>query len=95
MAAATAAAPLNDPTGAAPPRGAVRSGSVGARSRRTVRVAYYGRMGALGVAELIALVAFMAVPAAIFISAGVYVVKTARKGPEATLAAATRRRELA
>ncbi|WP_170134143.1 hypothetical protein [Murinocardiopsis flavida] len=52
-------------------------------------------MGALGVAELIALVAFMAVPVSIFIGGAVYVAKVARKGPEATLAAATVRRELA
>lgn len=54
-----------------------------------------GAMGALGVPELILLVAILAVPAAIFVAGGVYVVKLAAKGTDATLAAAMKRREVA
>ncbi|GAB3213242.1 hypothetical protein ACQEU5_24410 [Marinactinospora thermotolerans] len=52
-------------------------------------------MGALGIAELIALTVIMAVPVSIFAAAVVYLVRLARKGPEATLAGALKRRELA
>ncbi|MFC7328466.1 hypothetical protein [Marinactinospora rubrisoli] len=52
-------------------------------------------MGALGITELIAFVIIMSLPVSLVAGAVVYVVRLARRGPEATLRAAARRRELA
>ncbi|TDQ53302.1 hypothetical protein [Actinorugispora endophytica] len=52
-------------------------------------------MGALGIPELIALVAILAIPVSIVAGGVVYTVRVARRGIDATLAGATRRRELA
>ncbi|GLU45852.1 hypothetical protein [Nocardiopsis ansamitocini] len=52
-------------------------------------------MGALQIPNLIMLIAIMAIPVSIFIAGIVYVMRVVRNGTEATLARATRRRELA
>ncbi|MDA8369516.1 MAG: hypothetical protein M0026_06565 [Nocardiopsaceae bacterium] len=52
-------------------------------------------MGELGILGLIMLIVIMATPVAIAVGAIVYVVRVARKGIEATLTGARRRRELA
>ncbi|GAA1122604.1 hypothetical protein GCM10009605_62910 [Nocardiopsis composta] len=52
-------------------------------------------MGELGITSLIALVLVMAIPVSIFAGFAVYSLRIARKGPEAVLASARKRRELA
>ncbi|MFW5418652.1 hypothetical protein J0910_18730 [Nocardiopsis sp. CNT-189] len=52
-------------------------------------------MGELGIAGLIALALIMAIPVSIFGGFAVYSLRVARKGPEAVLASARKRRELA
>ncbi|GAA3726396.1 hypothetical protein HDA32_003523 [Spinactinospora alkalitolerans] len=52
-------------------------------------------MGALGIPELIMLVAIMSIPVSIFAGGVVYVVRLVRTGTDATLTRALRRRELA
>ncbi|WP_170181515.1 hypothetical protein [Haloactinospora alba] len=52
-------------------------------------------MGALSITGLVALLAVMAVPVSIILGGVVYVLRVARRGPTATLMAASRRRELA
>lgn len=52
-------------------------------------------MGELGIFGLIALIVIMAVPVSIFVGGVVYVVRLARRGTQATLADAAKRRELA
>ncbi|WP_181874322.1 hypothetical protein [Marinitenerispora sediminis] len=49
-------------------------------------------MGALGISELIAFAVIMSVPVSLVAGGVVYVVRLARRGPEATLRAAVRRR---
>ncbi|MDA0564485.1 hypothetical protein LG943_09120 [Streptomonospora sp. S1-112] len=52
-------------------------------------------MGELGIISLLALVVIVGVPVAILAGAIVYVVRLARRGTQATLADAAKRRELA
>lgn len=52
-------------------------------------------MGATGIVEFILLAAAIAVPVSIAAGGAVYIMRLMRKGPEATLAQAARRRELA
>ncbi|MDA2805515.1 hypothetical protein [Nocardiopsis suaedae] len=52
-------------------------------------------MGELGIAGLIMLAVIMAIPVSIFGGFAFYTARVARMGPEATLAAARKRRELA
>ncbi|WP_460854758.1 hypothetical protein [Nocardiopsis coralliicola] len=52
-------------------------------------------MGELTVAGFVVLALVLAVPAAIFAGFAYYTAKVAKKGPEAVLAGARRRRELA
>ncbi|QBI54072.1 hypothetical protein [Streptomonospora litoralis] len=52
-------------------------------------------MGELGILGLIALIAIMGVPVAILAGGIAYVMRLARRGTQATLADAAKRRELA
>ncbi|WP_017541667.1 hypothetical protein [Nocardiopsis halophila] len=52
-------------------------------------------MGEIGIVGLIMLAVIVAIPVSIFGGFAVYTARVARKGPEAVLAAARKRRELA
>ncbi|WP_169775362.1 hypothetical protein [Streptomonospora alba] len=52
-------------------------------------------MGEIGIVALIALIAVVGVPVAMLVGGIVYVVRLARRGTQATLADAAKRRELA
>ncbi|GAB3474820.1 hypothetical protein GCM10027440_05770 [Nocardiopsis coralliicola] len=67
----------------------------GAGRERGVARSRMAGMGELTVAGFVVLALVLAVPAAIFAGFAYYTAKVAKKGPEAVLAGARRRRELA